>query len=300
MAQHGEQVLPCLRREAGGRLVEEQQGGVGRQRHRDLHFALFAIREGLDHRVDDRLEPELRRRRQAAGADRLALAKAAARSAAPGCPMTATSRFSPTVRSPKVTRSGTCGRSRGVRARTDASREISRPWYDTAPPRHETSPVIALNSVVLPAPLVPRVPCRSPSVERRGKRRPPRGAAETTAASVTRRNGARRGGARRCQLHDRVVARGRAHREEFVAGEPRVCVDALRHAHDLLREVAVRSLLHLGDDDVATAWRFSSSESGPVASRTSPSRARPGTSSARPDGRPSPVRSASSTALVLR
>jgi hypothetical protein len=54
----GHHVLGLLRPHAGGRLVQQQQLGIGDQRDRDLQRPLLAMGEGLRRRATPRGQPD--------------------------------------------------------------------------------------------------------------------------------------------------------------------------------------------------------------------------------------------------
>ena len=151
-------------REARGGLVEEDEARGAGERHADLELALLAVRErgdGLvgDVREADALE-ELRRWRRATGARRAGAANAKRPRLTPRI---ARKRLSRTVSSRNSSEDWYVRR-RPRRMRSWGGRSVmSSPKKRTRPAVGGKSPVTALKSVVLPAPLAPRMARRSPA-----------------------------------------------------------------------------------------------------------------------------------------
>ena len=165
--QQRDELAPLGRRQPGRRLVEQDQARRAGERHADLELALLAVRE-IRRRA---------RRRCATGARARAGRSSPALEAWPGrgrqklkrplaTPRTARNRLSRTVRSRNSSEDWYVRR-RPLRMRScGGSSVMSSPKKWIRPEVGGKSPVMALKSVVLPAPLEPRMAYFSPAADR--------------------------------------------------------------------------------------------------------------------------------------
>ena len=158
--------LALALREAGERLVEQQHLGLLRQRHRELQPPPLAIGGFGDDAFGAVAEPDLRQRLARLRRRGAVAGQHAPRDSSAAC----RGRAAPAPRCAAASRAGTasgsdrCGRARDARGL--ASRMPSSSWPNslTEPPSAVRSPVMRLNSVVLPAPFGPMISRRSPGM----------------------------------------------------------------------------------------------------------------------------------------